>query len=296
MKIQARSRTGARRAAGALAALCAATLTLVAQEPTQKPGDAPKPPESNPGEPNPAEAPPLPPHLPPMPGGASDGLQAELVKLFGKVEKRLQAIDKQLFEAGSGRVPAKPIAGSGIEELLREGGEAKLPQNVGELMQSIAQDSQRAQSDIQRILEIARQLDQQQQGSSGGGKGAQGDGGKSQGQSQSRPGGSDSRPQGREATPDAPGSKPENPTPGNDGEPKSGKQDDATKRPENRSGNNPPESQRGPGSSADGADRWGDLPVRAREIFRVEGASDLPPQYRDWIDGYYRRLQSLERR
>lgn len=42
--------------------------------------------------------------------------------------------------------------------------------------------------------------------------------------------------------------------------------------------------------TADPADRWGDLPLHVREVFRVEGASDIPPRYRDWIDAYYRRL------
>jgi hypothetical protein len=45
-------------------------------------------------------------------------------------------------------------------------------------------------------------------------------------------------------------------------------------------------------AAPDAAGRWGNLPLRVREIFRVEGADDLPPQYRDWIDGYYRRMRA----
>lgn len=37
-------------------------------------------------------------------------------------------------------------------------------------------------------------------------------------------------------------------------------------------------------------DRWGDLPVHVRELFRAQGGGDLPPRYRDWIDAYYKRL------
>jgi hypothetical protein len=37
-------------------------------------------------------------------------------------------------------------------------------------------------------------------------------------------------------------------------------------------------------------DRWGDLPIQVREVFRTEGGADLPPQYPDWIDGYYKKL------
>jgi hypothetical protein len=40
----------------------------------------------------------------------------------------------------------------------------------------------------------------------------------------------------------------------------------------------------------DARDRWGDLPIQVRDVFRNEAGSDLPPQYRDWIDAYYRRL------
>ena len=38
------------------------------------------------------------------------------------------------------------------------------------------------------------------------------------------------------------------------------------------------------------AERWGFLPERFQETFRNQGADDLPVQYRDWIDSYYRRL------
>lgn len=40
----------------------------------------------------------------------------------------------------------------------------------------------------------------------------------------------------------------------------------------------------------DANDRWGDLPIQVREVFRTEGGADLPPEYRDWIDGYYKKL------
>src|SRR5262245_15539770 len=38
------------------------------------------------------------------------------------------------------------------------------------------------------------------------------------------------------------------------------------------------------------SDRWGDLPVRVRQVFQNQITDDLPIQYRDWIDSYYRRL------
>lgn len=40
---------------------------------------------------------------------------------------------------------------------------------------------------------------------------------------------------------------------------------------------------------------WGNLPIHLRDIYRAEGREDLPAQYRDWIDSYYRRLnESVE--
>jgi hypothetical protein len=55
----------------------------------------------------------------------------------------------------------------------------------------------------------------------------------------------------------------------------------------------PPE--RSPGESAgpiesDRKDAWGFLPAHARDVFRAQGGGDMPAQYREWIDAYYRRL------
>ncbi len=258
--------------------------SLVAQEPTR--------PEPKPAEQKPPEKPPL--ELPPLPGGeAPGGMQQEMLELFAKVENRLRAIDTQLYEAASGRVPTKAVTGSGIEDLLRSGKQAAVPKNISELLQSASSDSQSAQSDIQRILEIAEAMNKKKpSGGAGGGKPKPGSGGKSP---LDKPGNGD--PQGREQTPKDPGSKPEGSEPKEgDGNPDSPLPEDPNGPDENRPGQNPPNAKTGPGSTGSGDDRWGDLPVRAREIFRVEGGSDLPPQYRDWIDGYYKRLQGLERR
>ena len=43
---------------------------------------------------------------------------------------------------------------------------------------------------------------------------------------------------------------------------------------------------------ADPLDRWGDLPMHARDVFRSHGGGELPPYYRDWIEQYYRRLNT----
>jgi hypothetical protein len=43
-------------------------------------------------------------------------------------------------------------------------------------------------------------------------------------------------------------------------------------------------------AGANSADKWGDLPVHVRDVFRAQGGGDMPAQYRDWIDAYYRRM------
>ena len=43
-------------------------------------------------------------------------------------------------------------------------------------------------------------------------------------------------------------------------------------------------------ASANPAERWGDLPQHARDVFQSAGGADMPARYRDWIDAYYRRL------
>jgi hypothetical protein len=52
----------------------------------------------------------------------------------------------------------------------------------------------------------------------------------------------------------------------------------------------PPGSETSRVDPSRGNERWGDLPVHVRDLFRTEGGGAMPPQYRDWIDSYYRRL------
>ncbi len=57
---------------------------------------------------------------------------------------------------------------------------------------------------------------------------------------------------------------------------------DPENKPENKKGTAIPASM--------DAERWGELPSRVRATFRNQGKDDLPVQYREWIDAYYRRL------
>ena len=98
----------------------------------------------------------------------------------------------------------------------------------------------------------------------------------------------------REATPQAPEK-----TPGSIDGTKPGQKDPGTPRgnqsstqpARNASAGAPPKSggdeARGRGSDVD---KWGDLPVHVRDVFRAQGGGDMPAAYRDWIDAYYRRM------
>ena len=104
----------------------------------------------------------------------------------------------------------------------------------------------------------------------------------------------------REATPEGPGDKtPDGQKPG----PKDGARDGQKNGPKpagNQSskaaaenaaadpnGDAKPGEARNAGASGD---KWGDLPVHVRDVFRTQGGGDMPAQYRDWIDAYYRRM------
>src|SRR5262245_41580063 len=94
------------------------------------------------------------------------------------------------------------------------------------------------------------------------------------------------QPQGQEPQ-EKPGGDPQQPQP--DGQ----KPDERGENPP--TGRNQPDSPRadeaGPAvNPTEDAERWGTLPERVRQIFRNQITDDLPVQYRDWIDSYYRRM------
>jgi hypothetical protein len=109
----------------------------------------------------------------------------------------------------------------------------------------------------------------------------------------------DQGPTEREKTPEAPGEKPGQEEPGQPDQAR-GDQARGDEKPEGpgkdeTSGDNRPGTPRvdeagQPVPPGGDAERWGFLPERFRETFRNQGADDLPVQYRDWIDSYYRRL------
>ena len=216
-----------------------------------------------------------------------DEAEAELIKLFGKVEKNLREIDRLLSDAGAGDTSAlQKIGPSGIDDLLKKSQES----------------GQQTAKDIDRLLELAKQLGTPQSSSSAG----SGQPGDPSGQSLIDKKGQQSA--GREETPSQPQSQGQAPKP--DPADKNGKK--SAQKPENQpdpSGTDPKNPQASKDSArnraasapqtgakdpaarpSDDKDRWGDLPLHARDVFRNEGGADMPAQYRDWIDAYYRRL------
>ena len=272
-------------------------FALLAQSPPVEPERAVAPRQGEPVEVDPdraappeAGAAPSPPVLPPEldprrqhpgPGGAErDQAREEMIRLFGEVETRLRQIDELLYEASAGEAGL-----AGAEET-----------SISMLLDNTESRSDEVLQRIDRILEIAQQM--------GGGQGSSGQQQQSEQQSQGQsPLDQQPNSQGqREATPqvgEQPGEKPENqqskPEQNQPNSPQDGKQPDSPREsaaePNNRDAESqPPGSETGRVQVTDTAERWGDLPVHVRDLFRSEGGREMPTEYRDWIDSYYRRL------
>ncbi|MCZ6597666.1 MAG: hypothetical protein O7B99_08515 [Planctomycetota bacterium] len=189
-------------------------------------------------------------------------IQDEMTQLFLRVERNLKRIDLKLNDAGAGEASLAEVEDSGLDQLLRD----------------TQADGRQVVSDIDRILQLVVQS-----GSSSA-SGAMG-----QGQPEESPldRQRDQGPRDREKTPD----RPDQP---NQDEPRQGEEPDSPFGSDdpgvNREGS-PHDPESGDPVPVDqDADPWGMLPTRTRDVFRNEGNDDLPVQYRDWIDAYYRRL------
>ena len=268
--------------------------SAAAQEPGGTPQPAPEtdpapaqeaPPAEPPAEPDrelpPIELPPLP--VPQVPGEEASARE-EMIKLFQQVERRLGEIDDLLFDASAG-TPLDAQEGAGI----------------GDLLQRSIDGSEEVRRAMDRILEIAEKEGQSQSSSSSGSSSGESPlDGQPQGQQGSKeqtpegpspkPGGEQPKPSGEEPGQDPreqPGEEPDQ-EPGSEGQPDSPRE--SLEAPENSAGEDPQSGEVGSASGPQGSERWGDLPTHVRDLFRTEGGGDLPPQYRDWIDAYYRRL------
>jgi len=205
-------------------------------------------------------------------------------ELVVQIERRLGEIDVLLYRAGSGETKLESQDESGIAQLLAQS----------------RSSGQRVLDDIDEMLELSEQMGGSSK-SSGSGQPSQ-----QQGQQGQSPQQGSQRPQAQERTPQAPGEGPQQtqPQPGKEEQGKAESQPGESKPQGDRESNEPPRNAAGdapspsPQSKADGArsnEQWGDLPPTVRDLFRTEGGSDLPPQYRDWIDAYYRRLNQERR-
>ncbi len=223
-------------------------------------------------EPQAQEPPPLPEVSP-----SRDPIE-ELRRLFREVETSLERIDVKLADAGAGDAPLDEVADSGLEKLLRDS----------------QQEASKALANIDRILEIASQMGSQSRGR--GGAGQQPQEGESPLDKQRGQG-----PLDRERTPEAPGERPEEAQGAEEGQPKPSSDTaqespaESRERGENRSGPGRPDETGTAVPPDEDSDPWGFLPARAQEVFRNQGSAELPMQYRDWIDSYYRRLNARRR-
>ena len=212
------------------------------------------------------------PTRPPRPSEmqAPDSSQEEIKKLFAKVEKSLLRIDRFLSDAAAGELPLGSPEESGLADLLRE----------------TQASSQGAINDIDKILEIASSRSSSpSQGSS------------DQQPPPPAPGDSpldkpnDGAPQEQEPTPEKPESQEQEESQSSEGATPEQASQDEQKESENKpDGAAQPATPATPITPGDDGQRWGELPPRVREVFRSQGGGDLPTQYRDWIDSYYRRL------
>jgi hypothetical protein len=205
--------------------------------------------------------------------------QQEMLELFGKVERKLREIDDFLFEAAAG-----------------EGAYDSESSELSELFLATRDSSREVAEGIDRILELAEQMaqqqQQQQQSSSGSGGGQSSSDGQSPLDNRGREGQREQEQSSQEQREDLEGGQ--QPEPGNENAPGQGQPEDGAPNElpaEQRQGERGADSERGQGSDATGAGQWGELPPRMQEIFSNQVGDDLPLEYRDWIESYWRRLQ-----
>ncbi len=251
----------------------------------------------------------------PLPGVTAPGEDphAEMRRLFGKIERDMREIDRLLADASAG--------GNGNANAQAKKKAAEALQGIQKLLDTSEERGKSVLAGIDRILELAQHeptagsscpsVGSLCKSSGSGGKpssDAKNQGGSQKGQSEdgNEPGKSPLDRQGenttqREATPQSPdkGSDKNGADGGRDpqtGLPKreSAKPigNDASRAAARNSPANPPGGSptEAPQVGANAADKWGDLPLHVRDVFRAQGGGDMPAQYRDWIDAYYRRM------
>lgn len=232
----------------------------------------------------PAQEPaPTPPPAPaPTPQSSDPDPAKEMQRLFAEVETALREIDLLLSDAAAGDTSLSEVPDSGLDKLLEvsQSRSKNVVQGIDKILELAAQnqqssssggqpppDSQDSPLDQQRSEENRDREQTPQQPQQQGGQQESSPEPQGEPENQEQPG--EQNPQDQENQTDDPGQNrpgPENDRPGGD-----------------------------PSSAGGGVDAWGELPTRVRQVFRSEGGQDLPVQYRDWIDAYYRRLNETRK-
>jgi len=285
---------------GAAFALFALSISAASAAQEGAPAPAPKPSKETTGqkpEPKPVEVPELTFDDFAPEQDAQAQAQQEMIELFGKVERRLRLIDSMLLDASAGDTSSlEELASSGIDDLIESVPDApngqqnpSTCQDVGSRLGQSSGQGRQAIQEIDQIITIAKSLPSECK--SGAPKPGE----------KPKPGGSPvDQPQGTRERSDGPekpkegGHEPGEEKPGQQkqGEIPKGNQD-SDQDPSNKPAHEMPASETGvPPQVTDQRDQWGDLPVHVRDVFRAEGGPGMPAQYRDWIDAYYRRLNS----
>ena len=278
-------------------------------------------------DPKPKQDSPIP--LPALEGNPNDP-HVEMKKLFGKIERDLRQIDQLLADASAGPgaragagASSKDAAAATAKDA--ESAKAKSASAVEGLDKLLASSEERGKSvleSIDRILELAQHDPSSSSSSCESTGGMCKSSGNSKSDSKSRSGsgkepGKDEKGAGRslldrqggtttqrEATPDGPESSEEQARKESKSASKDAARDNLAKNGQKPAGN---QSSKSPAENAAGdpngdaksrdargatgdADKWGDLPVHVRDVFRTQGGGDMPAQYRDWIDAYDRRM------
>lgn len=239
------------------------------------------------------ERPALPESLP----GASD-LQQEMIRLFGEVESHLEEVDTLLYEASG----ADPFGdGEGLREWIdgaRDNGRSAVEKidellEIADQMQQQNEQQQQNQSQSQQNSGQNRQQGQQDQQQSS----SRQQGGQENQQQSSRDQRDQTGRSSRERTPEGPneaGAQNQQQSSGSEPQgqagarPEDGGESDADG--ENQRGEAQDDASRTANDDPRAFGRWGELPPRTQEIFTNTASDDMPPQYRDWIDAYYRRV------
>ncbi len=196
----------------------------------------------------------------------------QMIELFHRVERNLVEVDGLLYDASAGE--------GALSDALKDSG-------MGDLLRGGMERSEGAIETIDEILALA----QDQGGSVGSCMKANEQGGEGSPLDQQQ-----GSPQDREQTPERPQGDQQDPQQQESNRQQSNDPNEGgeepDQEPENREASPPAARATEPGATPFGQDQWGDLPEHVREVFRTEGQSDMPPQYRDWIEAYYRRLNT----